>query len=153
MREIKFRGLSNSKRWVFGSLVYSENIQPAIYFEVGKGSVKSFDWVYVDKETIGQFTGLTDRNGVKIFEGDIIDIYPTPNQVVRNCIVYFSGGGFRSKMEGKFTQFYERFTYLYDNEIPIEVKGNIFENKELIEKKYDRNRINLPGEERANRKD
>lgn len=43
MRKILFRGKSNTDVWVYGSLVYSDNIQPAIYFETGKGKLKSFE--------------------------------------------------------------------------------------------------------------
>lgn len=60
MRPIKFKGKTNSDKWVYGSLVYSDNIHPAIYFEVGEGSVKSLDYAIVDPKTIGQFTGLYD---------------------------------------------------------------------------------------------
>ena len=71
MREIEFRGQTNSGNWIKGSLVYSKNIQPAIYFEVGEGSVKKLDWVCVNSETIGQYIGKKDIKDTPIYEGDI----------------------------------------------------------------------------------
>ena len=69
MRTIKFRGQKTTNGvWVYGSLVYSNEIQTAIYFQTGSGLVKSMEWVYVNPETVGQFTGLYDKNEKEIYE-------------------------------------------------------------------------------------
>jgi len=113
MREIKFRGKTvSTKEWVCGDLVHNAFSGHRV-FPVGI----QIPGCYPDEviaETVGQFTGLHDKNGKEIYEGDIVR-GPGFGEVS----VYFDGGRFCLNLLGD--------EYWNEYADKIEVIGNIYE--------------------------
>lgn len=75
-RQIKFRGKAKDGEWWYGSLAYFQDSQTAHIIPCGtcKGKDIFCDFVEVDADAVGQNTGLIDRFGKEIYEGDIVTI-------------------------------------------------------------------------------
>ena len=121
MREILFRGKFGNE-WKYGFL----SIEPkGLVIKEPYKNESSNVW-HIDADTVGQYTGLTDKNGTKIFEGDIVKYGDTVHNVVfeqRNGTAYF--GLVYSTLETLSFGYYQDLKQ-------IEVIGNIYDNPELL---------------------
>lgn len=136
MREILFRGKTFDNEWVYGYYVPAcfgrFPCRPAIVPEPN-GTWKPIE---VELETVGQYTGLTDKNDKKIFEGDIIKIFPDCDYLDDFNIskIYSYNGVFCVDYHGDdFDSTALGFLEDYNPDVDYEVIGNIYDNPELLE--------------------
>lgn len=137
-REILYRGINFQKEWVYGDLFHSyanDDIAIAYYREGSK--TPTFDAIF--PESFGQYAGLTDKNGVKIFEGDFVCfsyIADGINPIEIECLakVIFEDGSFMIKcVKGHVHNSMQRALFAMDYfNIKVEVVGNITDNPELM---------------------
>lgn len=117
MREIEFRGKTSSGRWLYGDFRHGwSDESPSGYI------TQDHKYVMVKKETVGQYTGLKDENGVEIYEGDVVSC-----NTFRGVVKYNSyTASFQAVSAGWWPISLE-----YDKHDPFEVIGNIFDDPEL----------------------
>ena len=140
MREYLFRGKrKGDKEWQFGSLHIIEWDKPA----KAKGDYIDYrilgrhnECSYVDPETVGQYTGLKDNNGVKIFEGDIVEVVTQDTNEVRRTAIGIGlckETGDDVAVVGVYCDYFEKpYVFPVVMGAHVEVIGNIHDNPELL---------------------
>lgn len=141
MREILFRGKrKDNGEWVYGgyarlsnhacfshNLKYTHFIMKDESIDIGIGALVDYE---VIPETVGQFTGLTDKNGTKIFEGDICRNTKTGEVVSVKWHGTFAGFVWSRRRNDNGNLF--DFGELFRAHDKYEVIGNIHDNEELL---------------------
>ena len=131
MREILFRGKrKDNGEWAYGNYAVTDNNEKQHFIFQNK----AFEFE-VDPETVGQYTGITDDNGKKIFEGDILGVTNDDPDYDYITKVYLDCDTLCVDVQG---QDYDYTSIGFAIEIwgdecdRVEIIGNIYDNPELL---------------------
>ena len=135
-RIIKFRGKPiKTNEWVYGNYIFIEN--DIFQHKIIESTSLILD---IDIKTLGQFTGLYDKNGREIYEGDIVKInahnydYGFKQEEIGQIKFIDGSFGFYRKIDNIKYCFYDLPAEVAEREIDYyEVIGNIWDNLELFE--------------------
>lgn len=135
MREIIFRGKRiEQKDWIYGSYIKYEHMGKVRHIIIRKYDQVYFNSFDVFSESVGQMTGLKDKNGKEIYEGDILDWgeFNKEDEGERAVVEWHDkNAGWMMKCYTIYGgEGYSMFEYLYEE---TEIIGNIYENPKLLE--------------------
>lgn len=128
MKEIKFRGLSIKEEWHIGNVAIlkeqSYSVPAGTYISNSIGNPYAYS---VRPETVGQFVELKDKNGIEIYEGDILQSFPNNDTKFEVC---FGWNTDRNAYGWCLKSLQIDKTYAFDNSyLKMAVVGNIHENQ------------------------
>ena len=125
IREVIFRGKrTDNGEWIEGSLLGIDWCDKPSTYSIAPNTPVSVFYSVIP-ETVGQYTGLTDKNGVRIFEGDIVSLVKHDGLIYK--VVYVPCR--YELVNSKGVNCFVLDIYKSEN---IEVIGNIYDNPELL---------------------
>lgn len=124
-RQIKFRGKDiETGKWVYGSLICGTDLDGNSFYQIENADMGEYRQWMVDGNTVGQFTGLLDKDGKEIYEDDIVSSGSTG----RKYVIEYSDGKYRAKHSLIGLDIFLSAAFLQNKT----VVGNAHDNPELI---------------------